>query len=221
MLPHIAKTIYAPLCNFFVWLVLGSSIAAIFGVEELTGRAINISTSNLRHIETFSVVAVIYVVLDIRGEHRAGARRPLGISRQGEGVLMLDRLIEEVPRFFNYYNMIFMLQAMLRTLALTVVGCTVGFSVRARARGAAADAGAAAPAGAARGDRLRGSVPAHSVPGDPVHRALRRAGLCAERLALQHRADLDLPALHGLPLRGDPRRAGTRSRACRWRRRRR
>jgi polar amino acid transport system permease protein len=63
MLPHIAKTIYAPLCNFFVWLVIGSSIAAIFGVEELTGRAINISTSNLRHIETFSVVAVIYVVL--------------------------------------------------------------------------------------------------------------------------------------------------------------
>lgn len=63
ILPHIAKTIYAPLCNFFVWLVLGSSIAAIFGVEELTGRAINISTSNLRTIETFSVVAVIYVVL--------------------------------------------------------------------------------------------------------------------------------------------------------------
>ncbi len=25
MLPHIAKTIYAPLSNFFVWLVLGSS----------------------------------------------------------------------------------------------------------------------------------------------------------------------------------------------------
>ena len=127
MLPHIAKTIYAPLCNFFVWLVLGSSIAAIFGVEELTGRAINISTSNLRHIETFSVVAVDLRGADLRGEHRAGARRPLGISREGEGVLMLDRLIEEVPRFFNYYNMIFMLQAMLRTLALTVVGCTVGF----------------------------------------------------------------------------------------------
>ena len=41
MLPHIAKTIYAPLSNFFVWLVLGSSLAALFGVEELTGRAIN------------------------------------------------------------------------------------------------------------------------------------------------------------------------------------
>lgn len=63
MLPHIAKTIYAPLSNFFIWQVLGSSLAAVFGVEELTGRAINISTANLRSIETFSVVAVIYVAL--------------------------------------------------------------------------------------------------------------------------------------------------------------
>lgn len=63
MLPHIAKTIYAPLSNFFIWLVLGSSLAALFGVEDLTGRAINISTANLRSIETFIVVAGIYVVL--------------------------------------------------------------------------------------------------------------------------------------------------------------
>lgn len=65
MLPHIAKTIYAPLSNFFIWLVLGSSLAALFGVEELTGRAINISTSNLRSIETFIVVAGIYIVLTV------------------------------------------------------------------------------------------------------------------------------------------------------------
>jgi polar amino acid transport system permease protein len=65
MLPHIAKTIYAPLSNFFVWLVLGSSLAALFGVEELTGRAINISTGNLRSIETFTVVAGIYIVLTV------------------------------------------------------------------------------------------------------------------------------------------------------------
>lgn len=65
MLPHIARTIYAPLSNFFVWLVLGSSLAALFGVEELTGRAINISTANLRSIETFLVVAAIYVVLTV------------------------------------------------------------------------------------------------------------------------------------------------------------
>lgn len=65
MMPHIARTIYAPLSNFFIWLVLGSSIAALFGVEELTGRAINISTANLRTIETFTIVALIYVALTI------------------------------------------------------------------------------------------------------------------------------------------------------------
>ena len=65
MLPHTAKTIFAPLSNFFVWLVLGSSLAALFGVEELTGRAINVSTANLRSIETFAVVAVIYIVLTV------------------------------------------------------------------------------------------------------------------------------------------------------------
>jgi polar amino acid transport system permease protein len=65
MLPHIVRTIYAPLSNFFVWLVLGSSLAALFGVEELTGRAINVSSVNLRTIETFSVVAVIYVALTV------------------------------------------------------------------------------------------------------------------------------------------------------------
>ena len=63
ILPHIAKTIYAPLSNFFIWQVLGSSLAAVFGVEELTGRAINISTANLRSIETFVVTAIIYVAI--------------------------------------------------------------------------------------------------------------------------------------------------------------
>lgn len=64
-LPHIARTIYAPLSNFFIWLVLGSSMAALFGVEELTGRAINISTSNLRSIETFIIVAGIYIAITL------------------------------------------------------------------------------------------------------------------------------------------------------------
>ncbi len=63
ILPHVMRTIYAPLSNFFIILVLGSSLAALFGVEELTGRAINVSTTNLRTIETFSVVAGIYIVI--------------------------------------------------------------------------------------------------------------------------------------------------------------
>lgn len=65
LLPHIAKTVFPPLSNFFIWLMLGSSIAALFGVEELTGRAINISSVNLRTIETFTVVAGIYIGLTL------------------------------------------------------------------------------------------------------------------------------------------------------------
>lgn len=63
VLPHVAKTIYPALANFFIILVLGTSMAAVFGVDELTGTAINISTENYRWIEMFTVVAAIYIVL--------------------------------------------------------------------------------------------------------------------------------------------------------------
>jgi polar amino acid transport system permease protein len=66
IVPHIAKTIYPALANFFVViLVVGTSIGAVIGVNELTGQAINISTENYRWIEMFVVVAGIYVVLTL------------------------------------------------------------------------------------------------------------------------------------------------------------
>lgn len=39
---------------------------------------------------------------------------------------MLDRLIEEAPRFFSYYNLLFLGQAALTTVALSAVGCGLG-----------------------------------------------------------------------------------------------
>lgn len=42
---------------------------------------------------------------------------------------MLERLLDELPRFFSYYNVVFLLQAMGSTLLLTVLGCGVGFLV--------------------------------------------------------------------------------------------
>jgi polar amino acid transport system permease protein len=64
IVPHIAKTIYPALANFFVViLVMGTSVGAVIGVNELTGQAINISTENYRWLEMFIVVAGIYVVL--------------------------------------------------------------------------------------------------------------------------------------------------------------
>jgi polar amino acid transport system permease protein len=63
--PHLIRTIYPPLSGFFITMVLGSSLAALIGVEELTGRAINISASTLRSIEIFLIVAGIYVALTL------------------------------------------------------------------------------------------------------------------------------------------------------------
>lgn len=64
IVPHIAKSIYPAVANFFiVILVMGTSIGAVIGLDELTGTAINLSTVNYRWLEYFSVVAVMYVVL--------------------------------------------------------------------------------------------------------------------------------------------------------------
>ncbi len=64
IVPHIAKTIYPALANFFiVVLVMGTSVGALIGVDELTGQAINLSTVNYRWLEYFTVTAGLYVVL--------------------------------------------------------------------------------------------------------------------------------------------------------------
>lgn len=66
VVPHIAKALYPALANFFiVILVMGTSIGAVVGVDELTGEAINISTETYRWLEMFTLVAGIYVVLTL------------------------------------------------------------------------------------------------------------------------------------------------------------
>ncbi len=82
-------------------LMLGTSIAMIFGVEELTGRAYNIASDNYRASEMFTVVAGIYMVMTLHREPGARARRPLGVPRQGQGLLIdavVDRPTREVLR---------------------------------------------------------------------------------------------------------------------------
>ncbi|WP_324288631.1 ABC transporter permease subunit [Hoeflea alexandrii] len=64
VVPHIAKSIYPAMANFFiVILVMGTSIGSLIGVDELTGQAINLSSVNYRWLEYFTVVALMYVVL--------------------------------------------------------------------------------------------------------------------------------------------------------------
>ena len=39
---------------------------------------------------------------------------------------MLDRIIEELPKFFSYYNIIFLLKALFTTFLLSLLGCLLG-----------------------------------------------------------------------------------------------
>lgn len=63
ILPHVFKVAMPPLSNQYILMTLGTSMAAVFGVEELTGRAFNINATTFRSIEIFTTVAGLYVVV--------------------------------------------------------------------------------------------------------------------------------------------------------------
>ena len=63
IVPHIVKTVYPALANYFIVLTLSTSMAMILGVEELLGTAFNIASENYRHLEAFTVAAGLYVVI--------------------------------------------------------------------------------------------------------------------------------------------------------------
>jgi polar amino acid transport system permease protein len=63
ILPHIIRVLFPPLSNQYIMMTLGTSMAAIFGVEELTGRAFNVNATTFRSIEIFSLTALIYVAI--------------------------------------------------------------------------------------------------------------------------------------------------------------
>jgi polar amino acid transport system permease protein len=42
---------------------------------------------------------------------------------------MLDQILQELPRFFSYYNLLFFAKALGGTFALSAIGCVVGFSL--------------------------------------------------------------------------------------------
>lgn len=65
ILPHVAQVLFPPLSNHFIIMTLGTSMASVFGVEELTGEALNVNALTFRSIEVFSITAGIYVVLTL------------------------------------------------------------------------------------------------------------------------------------------------------------
>ncbi len=65
IVPHICKVLFPPLSNQYIILTMTTSIAAIFGVEELTGRTYNVNAQTFRALEIFSIAALYYVALTL------------------------------------------------------------------------------------------------------------------------------------------------------------
>lgn len=65
ILPHIMKVLFPPLSNLYILMTLGTSMAAIFGLEELTGRALNVNAETFRSIEVFSLTAILYFLVTV------------------------------------------------------------------------------------------------------------------------------------------------------------
>jgi polar amino acid transport system permease protein len=63
ILPHIMRVLFPPLSNHYILMTLGTSMAAIFGVEELTGRAFNVNSETFRSIEVFTITAGLYIIV--------------------------------------------------------------------------------------------------------------------------------------------------------------
>jgi polar amino acid transport system permease protein len=61
----VIKVMFRPLSNQFIVMTLGTSMASMFGVEELTGRTYNLSSQTYLSVESFSVAAVIYIAITI------------------------------------------------------------------------------------------------------------------------------------------------------------
>jgi polar amino acid transport system permease protein len=65
ILPHLARVLYPPFSNLYIIMTLGTSMAAIFGLEELTGRSFNVNARTFRSIEVFSITAGLYILVTI------------------------------------------------------------------------------------------------------------------------------------------------------------
>jgi polar amino acid transport system permease protein len=63
--PHVVKVMFPALSNQFIVMTLGTSMASVFGVEELTGRTYNLGSQTYLSVEAFSVAAVMYVAVSM------------------------------------------------------------------------------------------------------------------------------------------------------------
>ena len=63
VLPQVFRTIYAPLGNQFIAIILASSLTSAIAVNEITSWMQTAGAASFRYFETFLVAALVYLVL--------------------------------------------------------------------------------------------------------------------------------------------------------------
>lgn len=63
--PHVVQSLFPQLSSQYIIVVMGTSMGSIFGLEELTGRAVNLNGQTFRSIEIFSLTGLVYFVVTI------------------------------------------------------------------------------------------------------------------------------------------------------------
>lgn len=65
ILPQAFRTAFPPLCNEFIIILKGTSLASVIGVTELMRNAQMIASSTFRNLDAYVLAACVYVVLVI------------------------------------------------------------------------------------------------------------------------------------------------------------
>ena len=63
VLPQVIRIVYTPMGNLFISIVIGSSLVAVIGVEEVANWMFSIGNSTFRYMESFLVAGLVYVAL--------------------------------------------------------------------------------------------------------------------------------------------------------------
>ncbi len=61
--PQVFRTIYAPLGNQFIAVILASSLASVIAVDEVASWMQTVGATSFRFFETFLVAALVYLVM--------------------------------------------------------------------------------------------------------------------------------------------------------------
>ena len=65
VIPYALQVIFPPLGNQFIGIILGSSVASVITVPEITYVGLNIGSRSYRDFETFLVIWAIYIGLNV------------------------------------------------------------------------------------------------------------------------------------------------------------